>query len=336
MTTLDAILSKLRDTDATIWKLSNLAAEFPRDRVIGINIDAVTRRRRFLEQQLRAALKASQTDLVEYRLDPRSGPRCPATGVVESIAAFQALLSDAFSALSPDTAAGDSGQPESAELAMLGLIGGERGSATVTLSLLNDRLLAVPSVVEEALAGVLAMLEAETAVGLRNLAQHLGIASIAAARKWADASVRHDLGVALRWQKAGEAERTLQMPVSRAWILRNMIDKIEDETVDTVECDCQLLGLDHFTGEFRLAGDNGSLITGRLAAKFSDDVALSLRGTYRATLSRTTTIRYATAAQTESWELLALATKPNAWPKRPSGPQLPDQVSATFARPRPR
>jgi len=305
VTAIDAILSGLRDTDATLAELKALAAESPDDPIIGLNIYAVTRRRAFLERRLNETLQRQQTDLLDYRFETHSGPRCSATGAYESIAAFQAILSETFSALPGSPGAEPANLPN--EAVTLAFAGASSAPLGVTLAFLNDRLLVMPSAAEAALEYAFAILTAQGASRIQALAGEIGVGPIAAARRWADVSTRHGFGVSLRWQKSGTVDRIVQIPAGRAAVLRDTIDEIRDEAIDMVACEGELLGLDHITGVFRLATDAGTVVAGRLAAGFAHEEPVSLRGYYAATLSRTSTIDYATATRTERWELLALA-----------------------------
>lgn len=328
MTSLERILSELRDTDATLAELKSLAAAAPRDEIVSINIHAVDRRRDFLERQLSSLLLRSQMDLIDYHLEHRDGSRCSATGVFESIAAFQAMLTVIFDAL-PASATGGDDAP-AAELVTLAFSGGSPNSAAIVLGLLNDRLLLMPSAAEAALEAALALLTADATARLRLLAREHGVAAVAACRRWADASVRNDFAIALRWRKAGEFERVIRIPLNRAWVLRNMIDELRDEQTETVECDGEVIGIDHFSGDFRLETAGGTVISGRLSPDFAREGKVSLRGIYSATLLRNATLRYGTATTTERWELLALRPPKDLGrnPGRPPGGPL-----TTAARP---
>ena len=302
MSWIESILPALRDTDQALAELKALAGETPDDTIVGINIFAVARRRAFLERELGQVLHRRQTDLIEVRFEAEGGAPAAATGVFASIAAFQALLTETYASL-PGEADGPAEERFAPPFA-----GATNIRAGFTLAFLNARLLAPPSRTEMALENALALLTARGEPRIRALVGEVGLRGVAAARQWAHVSTENRFGVSIRWQKSGTVDRVVQIPASRAEVLRTTIDGIRDHTVETIVTDGELLGFDPITGVFRLETATG-LLAGRLAPDFVGAGAVRLRTRYSATLSLTATVDYATALRDEAFELHTLVPK---------------------------
>ena len=308
MSDLDDILIDLRDADTTFGELTALKKDLPRDEILDINREAIAKRRAALERELGEVLKREQTDLIEYRLRPRESDRSPVLGVARSISLFQEMVTAVFAGLQANTPR--LVEPSAAELSALTFATSEKGAAYVSFSIPNERLMLARSDIEASLELVLELLQAQSPSVLRQIATRIGLEAIAKAYAWAENSVEYAFGISIRWRKAGEWDRVVDIPAQEAWLLRNIIEQTEDEYTERVERDCYLLGLDFVESTFRLEFSDGERIAGRLAEDFTSEKTLQLHGAYRAILTRTARISYSVSEERLDWLLRAISTRP--------------------------
>lgn len=307
MNELGNILLELRDTDVTSGELNALALRYPSDEILGVNRDALARRRTDLERSLHSRLRPAQTDLLEYQVQSRDGAACPAQGVALSLSFFQDILTATFAAVRERTGAPSIDEP--GDLAALTFAAGERGASFVTLSMPNERLLLIQSDIEVALGLIFDLLKTQTTSRLRQVSTTIGVAPITSAWRWAKNSIDYGFTISVRWQKAGEWDRRVTISAQEAWLLKSAIDEIEDELVDTIVLDGELVGFDHVRGDFHLKTGEGQIISGRLADSFSPDATIQIARLYRVTLTRTSTIRFATGEERVKWLLREITVR---------------------------
>lgn len=303
------ILTSLQDTDTTLRALGDLADAHPSDETVLVNIDAVTKRRKALERRLGARLRQGQLDLIRLTMHRRSDEACPAGAMARSLVVFQDMVTAVFDAIRDGPKRDYAPSAKNAELSAFRIATTPVDTQTVSLTLPNERLLAVRSELDLAIEIVLALFRLRTEADLRRFGEKIGIASIARLHEWAANSARERLQTTIEWRKAEDDIRTVAISHVEAAALRQLIELSWEERIESVDLECQLIGLDEARRTFRLQVSDAERIEGTLADEFPRGRHWTMNAWLFAGLVRATRVSYATGAVTTRWSLTALAPR---------------------------
>ncbi|MCB1502675.1 MAG: hypothetical protein KDK07_23345 [Bauldia sp.] len=310
MNRLADILEDLAAADAATHHLRQLAATQPLDPVLAVNLDALLRRRGDLERQMAALLSAEQNDLIRIAVTGVDESSAPAADAARSVALFQRLLTAAFDAiLTGAPKARYAPSPEAMERSTLHFVRPPSDSHEIHLAIANDYLLAIESDLDRALGLVCELLVLRSKVLIRELAQHLGIATVSAAYALFELAAAQRLSISIRWRKRDHERRKISVSHADARTMTTIIEAIHDDRMATVEQDCELLGIDEVGGSFRIAITGGQVISGDLTDGFPRGGAWTTRRWYRALLLRASRLGYADGEETVRWSLTGLVAQ---------------------------
>ena len=307
MTRLDGVLEHLAEADVVAGELRALRESRPEDLATAVNLESVLRRRGDLEHELRALLSWQQLELVTYRVEQFDGSDAPAAAVASSILTFQALITSAFDALraGPKRTYQPSSENQRLSALQFGRAPGAREAIQLTIP--NERLLGVETVLDMALDLVFELFAARGKVLIRNLAARVGIATVTAARAWAENAVQHGLTTAITWHRPSDKPRTVAFSHSEALLFRTAIDAVADDTVQPRREECELVSIDESARTFRLVLANGTMVAGDLTDSFPPGGHWTTRRWYVADLLRADRIRYGSGAEDVRWSLRGLS-----------------------------
>ncbi len=305
MTDLTETLDSLHDTDVVMAKLTDLRHGAPPDAVDRVNLDALAKRRRDLERRLGAQLRAEQLDLIEYRIEAAAGDFCPSTAVAQALLSFQEMTSCAFDAVR--TAPKRLYQPsrENIELSTLLVAGARVGSLMVSLSVPNERLIAIDSELDTAFQLVFELLRIRTQSQLISAEARAGTAALTLVHRWARNSVEHGLTTLISRQKSAAVAESLAISPGDALLLQETIAHTVLEQTDEIDEEGELLALDNASSSFVLKTAAGSERAGQLGNRFPRG-AWTIYARYRASLTRLTRVRCVTGEESVHWTLNAL------------------------------
>jgi len=302
MSELTETLDSLHDTDVVTTRLTELRQGGTQDAVDQVNLDALAKRRRDLERRLGAQLRADQLDLIEYKIETGAGAFCPSTAVARALLAFQDMTSCAFDAVR--TAPKRLYQPsrENLELSTFLLAGARVGSLTMSLSVPNERLIAIESDLDIALQLVFSVLRIRTSSQLTSVQARTGTAALTLAYGWARNSVEYGLTTFISWQKSAAISEAIAILPDDALLLRQTIEDTSLERTDEIKEECELLSLDNASSSFVLRTTTGEERAGQLANRFPRG-AWAIYARYAAQLSRMIRVRCATGEEAVRWTL---------------------------------
>jgi hypothetical protein len=272
------------------------------DTVDRINLDALAKRRRDLERRLGAQLRAEQLDLVEYRIESATSTFCPAAAVAEALLRFQEMTSCVFDAVR--TAPKRLYQPskENIELSTLHLAGARVGSLMMSLSIPNERLIAIESDLDVTFQLVFALLRLRTPSQLASVQAQTGTAGLTRAYAWAQNSVDYGLTTLISWQKTAALSESVAISPGDAQLLLATIGDTVLERTDEIEEEVTLLNLDNSSASFVLRTAFGEERAGQLGDHFPRG-AWSIYGRYVAGLTRMIRVHSATGDEAVRWTL---------------------------------
>jgi hypothetical protein len=310
MSQLQRLLDQLQDTDQAVARFEKLAAESHDEEALGVNIDAIRKRRADLERRLDAELRTAQADLVQYHIHREEVDRFPAAAVGKAMQGFQELVTAVFDAIRSVPKQRYRPSPESVELSTLDLaMVSPVGSVLVSMSVENERLIALESDLDATFKRVSQILTTSEPDMLRDLVAEVGIASISKAHDWAANAAQFGFDTRVEILKVPGAS-PMRFSVSRvqALNLKELIEEKSDQHIEPVDLIGELVGIDvqRPNTYFHLRTPDGTDIRGKLADTFRLDQEWSVRVSYSAQLIRVTTIKYATGEEEVDWVLAQL------------------------------
>jgi hypothetical protein len=307
MNSIQHLLDQLRDTDAIYDQLER-AVDDPNDEIYRINADALKKRRADLERRLSTELRISQADLVHYHVQRTEVDHYPVIAIAKAISSFQEVVTSVFDAIRTTPKQRYRPAAENVALSTLGFsMALPVGSVVVSMSVENDRLLAVKSDLDIAFDRVFQLLRTEDPEELRVLAPIVGIASIAKAHDWAENAAGFGFDTRITLEKDFATETALAITKEEALTLKEAIEQKSEQTVTPEEVVGELVGIDVLrpTTYFHIAVD-GRNIEGKLADTFPADKEWAVHILYRAKLLQVETIRYSTGEAKIDWLLADL------------------------------
>ena len=310
MNRLADIIEDLAAADSAAHDLRRLAEAGPHDPVVAINLDAVLRRRTDLERRMAALLSAEQNDLIRLEITAADHADASAAAGAQSVVLFQRLLTAAFDAVLtgvPKPCYAPS--PEAVDGSTLTFARAPSGSAAIHLTIPNDRLLGIDSDLDRALGLVFELMAMRSGELIRELARHLGIATVSAVHALAAHAAAHGFSTTIQWRKRDHERRRISMPHGDARTMATTIEAIADDRLESIELDCELLAMDEGGGSFRVAVADGPIVSGDLADGFPRGGAWTTRRWYRALLLRASRVRYADGEETVRWSLRGLVAE---------------------------
>lgn len=309
MSELHELIEHLQETGDALAHLRDLGAD-QADDIARINMASVARRQADLVRKVEDVLSEQSRELVRYRIMRDWSDSYPAKAVAASLTAFQELVTAVFDAVRTAPKLRYRPSAENVELSTFDFAGAYAGSVMVSLSVPTERLLLGETDLEQTFALVERALSARASEDLKLLAEKIGVASIAKAYSWADASVQYGIDTEIRWGRALSETHDLTISRSEAETVRMLIEDRSETTSDTQTFDGTLLGFDGDTSYFHIEtlGEKTD-IRGDLAPGLPKVWTTSQP--YRARILRTAQVRYATGEEKVTWTLLSLEPLPS-------------------------
>jgi hypothetical protein len=277
MNHIHRLLEMLQDTDTAASRFEQLGADNPTDDIHTINMRAIRKRRADLERRITTELRATQSDLIEYHVERKEIDRYPALAVAKAIAGFQELVTSVFDAIRTVPKQRYRPSASSTELSTLNFaMALPIGSVLVSMSVENDRLIAVKSDLDQTFERVFEILKTRESGALRELSQRVGIASIAKAHDWAASAAEFGLNTRISIRKDLERE-PLNLSISgvEAQELKEVIEEKSDRTIEPEMVTGELIGIDVDVDPqrsfFHLKTSDGRNIQGKLDDTFYRD-----------------------------------------------------------------
>ena len=309
MSHITKLLDALRDTDAVSERLRELE---PDQDILRENLEGIRRRREVLAMQLNKELRSSQSDLVQYHVKKNEDERYPVLAVARAVAGFQELVTSVFDALRSAPKKQYRPQADNVALSTLDFaMALPVGSVLVSMSVENDRLLAVKSDLDQTFDRVFEIMNTRDSERLRSLADVVGIASISKAHDWAATAANFGLNTKIEIQKDLKSEpQRIEISNSQAQILKEIIEEKSDKQIDLETVVGELLGIDVDPNPdqsyFHIETIDKRRITGKLDSSFSRTRSWAVHVVYTARIAKVTTTKYSTGEERVEWLLVFL------------------------------
>lgn len=309
MRIIQHIIDQLQETDSAANRLKLLMSDDSQNEIYQINALAISKRREDLERRLSNELKSTQSDLVVYHVD-RATDRYPALAVANAIARFQELVTAVFDAIRTTPKQRYRPSADNVELSTLDFaMALPVGSVVVSMSVENERLIAIQSDLDRTFENVFRILETRDSGQLREIASEVGIAAIAKAHDWAASAAEYGLNTKITIQKDIDNRRDFEISNTDALFLKETIEEKSDETIEFEIIIGELVGIDVDRPKtyFHLKTLDGRNLEGKLADTFPIDQEWAVHVVYVANVMMVTTVKYATGEERIEWLLANLA-----------------------------
>jgi hypothetical protein len=311
MNQIELLLDQLRDTDEAADMLAQLMRNDRFDEANKVNANALHKRRADLERRLSAELRITQSDLVQYHVQRTEVDRYPAAVVAKAIIGFQEIVTAIFDAIRSVPKQRYRPSPDNVQLSTLNLATAfPARSILVSMSVENERLLAVKSELDQTFERVFQILTTRDSNGLRALAEQVGIAPISKAHDWAEITAEYGLNTKIYVRKEIEAPPLeLQVSKAEALSLKEAIEQKSEQTFEPHEFVGELVGIDieRPNTYFHLKTTDDVDLQGKLADSFVTNNEWAVRVIYTAQVLRVTTVKYATGEEKVEWLLTSLS-----------------------------
>jgi hypothetical protein len=171
------------------------------------------------------------------------------------------------------------------------------GSVFVSMSIENERLIALRSDLDVTFERVRQILTTREPGELRDLAAHVGIASIAKAHDWAANAAQFGFDTKIAIVKdPGACPLQFKVSKSEALTLKEVIEEKSDQRIDPLDVVGELVGIDvqRPNTYFHIRTPEGNDLRGKLADTFQIDQEWAVHIVYEARIFQITTVKYAT------------------------------------------
>jgi hypothetical protein len=307
MSELLDVQQKLQDTVAMLAELERAVAARPDDPYLALNMKSIQKRRRQLEEQFSALAETSGVDVCNYVLLPQNGDP-ELAGVTSALSDYQNLVTifyDVVKNRTPKRRANVSAEVVRESSFQFGYA--YAGSIGFVLRMPNERLMLGETNLDEAMRLITEVAHAEKPEDVLTHARKLGPAPIRILYKWAEDHVKSAFSAQIEWRRGQAVHSTMLMQKPEFERLLQIISQTTEEETEQITITGVLLGINIKTNRFELQPDVGDdQIKGSLRVTLDLAHPAPVPGRYRATISKTTVIRYSTEEEKPFYELLRL------------------------------
>jgi hypothetical protein len=302
------IQEKLQDTSAAIARVQRAIVENPDHRSLAANLRSLEKRWSDLEENFREAAHHLELDVCHYRIVFEDRPTL--MGLTSVWGDFQNLFSLVYDGLKNGPKLLARPSPEALEATSLGFAYSYPGSVGIVLTLSNERLLLGGTLLDEAIQSMLELVRASDAKRLAALSKRLGVPPIRAAYQWAGDQLRFGMASEVEWRRQEQVRASLLIQKAELERFRLIASETSDDEEEQTTVSVELLGADAVSHTFHLRLQDGKEIRGRCPPEVIDEThSVELPKNYRATLVKTTKIRFSTEEPEESWRLIRLTKR---------------------------
>ena len=291
---------KLLDTLAMITKEERALVGHPGERdAILASISSLEKVRTQLELEYAQAANAIGADVCSYRIFSPDG----AVGIMplaSAISSFQVLISVVYDAV-------HQGRPkQNTRLSAAAAAESEltfgyafSGSTGFVLTVPNERLLVdFASDLDVAIESIFAMAKPTKPEDIAEYVARLGHGSVHALRSWAVAHSGARLGADISWRRGNNPRMHMLIEFPELTYLSDTIDATSAPTRENVEVIGELLMANVSSRTFRIRPEDGPPIVGSFEDAISESHTVELPRLYKAYLTKTTEVNYATGEET--------------------------------------
>jgi hypothetical protein len=305
MSDLADIQEKLQDTIAMLAAMEADLARRPDSPALLLNYKSIEKRKRKLEEELATATAALGLEVCSYRILP-DAERVKVTGLTSAIGEFQNLVSMFYDALKNGAKQRAILSVETVQNTSFDFAYAFTGSVGFVFTLPNERTMFDNTFLDEAIRLIFEAARAEKPEDVLQFARKLGPAPIRSLYRWAESHVRSLFSAEIQWKHGKEVRQMALIQGPEFQRLQQVLLQTSDERREETVVHGELLGADVDRQTFHLRIDNGSDVRGRFSEVIGYAHTVEIPKRYRATLLKTTRIRYSTEEPEVFHELLRL------------------------------
>jgi hypothetical protein len=305
MSILLDIVQKLQDTQDAVRKARGVAARYPADRAVLVNLESLERRALSLEQTFLAEAHTDQLDVCTYRMFAEDRHTYPILAVGSALGDLQRWFSTVYDALRNGPKVRAKLAPEILQQSTLNFAFAFTGSVGVAMTVPSERML-VDNDLERAMRKTIEMGRAESSDQIHYFAREVGPASVRAMYRWVSDHTDSGTGADIRWLRdQSEVVSALFEPRHLANLGR-AIEETSDTEETTLELVGDLVGADIHRHTFHLVFEDADEIRGTMAESIGIEYTVELPRRYRAVLRKSSFVNYATEEEFIKYHLLEL------------------------------
>lgn len=301
------ILQKLKDTEAALAKLRDVAAKNPARPSIASTISSLQKRYRSLETLFGSMTDKQHFDVCSYKLIPEQGENYSLWALTSTLGDFQDALTLIYDAIKTgQRKERASWGADIAQETALNFGYSFSGSLGFVFTVPNERMLLVESTLDMAFRQLFEMMKASSSEDLVQHAKRLGVAPIRKLYRWATDHVEAGLSVDIQWRRNEEVRASLVVQQPELARLREVISQTSEQTEERLTMRGTLLGADLITRAFRFDPETGEDIRGRLADTLEIKEELRLGHVYTVSFVKRSKKHYSTDVEDVTWLLTDL------------------------------
>lgn len=307
MSMLGNVSRGLRETSAQIARIERDIAASPKERGLLINLSALEKRMRALELQFAELTKNDFLDVCEYKLIAHEQAEYQVSAVGSALFLFQQMVTTFFDAVKtgPKTRARIS--PDTASLASMNFAYSWDGSLGFTMTVPNERLIAVSSDFDMAIERAFQVVNSQEAADIAVLAKEVGIASIRSAYAWAKQHAKNRLSADVRWKRGAEVRSHTVLSVEQLAKVADLIEKTSEETVERASFAGVLNGISLPKRQFWFTPVEGDAIQGKISESLAERLSvahpLPVPSNLHVSVTKRTRVHFSTEREEIDWEL---------------------------------
>jgi hypothetical protein len=305
MSDLVDIQEKLQDTVAMLTALESDLARHPNTPALLLNYQSIEKRKRKLEAELSAAASALGLEVCSYRIIP-DGERVKVAGLTSAIGEYQSLVSIFYDAVKNGAKQIAALSAEAIRDTSFDFAYAFAGSVGFVFTLPNERTMFDNTHLDEAIRLIFEVSKAEKPSDILRFARKLGPAPIRVLYRWTESHVRSSFSAEIQWKRGSDIRQSMLIQGAEFQRLQQMLIETSDDTREELVVQAELVGADITRKTFHLRMDQGPDIRGRFANAIGHSHTVELPKHYRATITKTTRIRYSTEEPEVLHELLNL------------------------------
>ncbi len=299
-----------RRVGASIARLERRAAASPDDRGLRINLAAKQKLMNRARESLEGIAEMQGVELCDYRLVPRNDERLFLRDISKSLLEYQNIFSQTYDSLrngaKRTTRLGAEAKAESALQ-----IGFTYSGSFGTVLMAPSKRDFFEGSFDKTVEALDQLLNIDNQDDVRDVAKTLGEAVIKRLYDWSEANVEGGFDVDVRWRRSDGKQFGRMVNYQDMVRMVTLISATSDEDRKPVQATGVLIGADLQSRTFHLVEPNGGQYRGSLAEDFPPNEVLELPRSYHASITRISTIHYASGRETERFELEKLV------PQRP-------------------
>lgn len=305
MSEIVGIREKLQDTAAMLTAMEGDLARTPDAKALLLNFKSVEKRKKKLEDELAITAASLGLEVCSYRILPNE-QRVKVAGLASAIGEYQNLVSIFYDALKNGAKLRATLNADALRDTSFDFAYAFAGSVGFVFTLPNELTMFNNTFLDEAIRLIFEVSKAEQPSDILRFSRQLGPAPIRTLYRWAESHVQSFFSAEIQWKRGPDIRQSALIQEPEFQRLQRVLVLTSDDTREEMVVVGELVGADVLRQTFHLRMDHGPDIRGRFSEVIGSAHTVELPKRYRATLLKTTRIRYSTEEPEVFHELLRL------------------------------